>query len=133
LTVAGWLLSAQLVRASPASRLQAEALLRGVPDRANDAVTLRALSLAYFGAVPTPPFGGTYTLGADGVHDPSLGSASSPRWPRLPVDGSAVDKLFGAVGRLRSEIAFDSEGGEAKNGRGMQSLHVRAAIGLREH
>ncbi len=131
-TVLSWLLSDQLVRASPAPRMQAEALLRGAPERAADPAATRALHLAYFGAVPTPPHGGTYSLGPDGIRDPVLGSASSPRWPSLPVTGSIVDKLFSAVGGFRSEIAFDPEGHDRPRGRGMQSLHVRTTIELRE-
>jgi hypothetical protein len=50
----------------------------------------------------------------------------------LPVAGSTVDKLLGAIGRFRSEVAFDSEGHDPRTGRAMQSLHVRAAMGLRE-
>jgi hypothetical protein len=131
-TVLGWLLSEQLVRASSISRAQAEAVLRGSPERSGDAAATHALSIAYFGAAPVPPHGGAYTLAGDGVHDPVLGSASSPRWPPLPVTGSTVDKLIGAVGRFRSEIAFDPEGRDPKNGRALQSLRVRAEIGLRE-
>ena len=105
---------------------------RGAPERAADPAATRALHLAYFGAVPTPPHGGTYSLGPDGIRDPVLGSASSPRWPSLPVTGSIVDKLFSAVGGFRSEIAFDPEGHDRPRGRGMQSLHVRTTIELRE-
>jgi hypothetical protein len=127
-TVLGWLLTEQLVRASAPARAQAEALLRGAPEVARDRAALRALSLAYFGAAPVPPHGGSYTLASDGVRDPFLGSASSPRWPSLPVEGSMVEKVLGTLGRFRSEIAFDPEGTTAKNGRGMQSLHVRSAF-----
>ena len=121
-----------LIRDSEPARAHAEALLRGSPERTLDEKGLRALALSYFGAVPTPPYGGAYSLGADGVRDPVRGTASSPRWPALPVAGSMIDKLLGSVGRFRSEIAFDPEGRTTKDGRGMQSLHVRATIGLRE-
>jgi hypothetical protein len=131
-TVLAWFFSEQLVGASSPSRAQAEAVLRGAPERASDAAATRALAFAYFGAVPTPPYGGVYTLATDGLHDPALGSASAPRWPPLPVAGSTVDKLLGAIGRFRSEVAFDSEGHDPRTGRAMQSLHVRAAMGLRE-
>jgi hypothetical protein len=131
-TVLGWFLSEALVETSGPARAQAEALLRGAPERSGDREAMRALSLAYFGAVPAPPYGGTYTLGIDGVRDPARGTACAPRWPHLPVPGSMIDKLFGAVGRFRSEIAFDSEGRETKGARGMQSLHVRTTIGLRD-
>jgi hypothetical protein len=131
-TVVSWLLSQELVHQSAPGRAQAEALLRGAPERTLEPKGSRALSLAYFGMVPTPPYGGAYTLGPDGVRDPFLGSASSPRWPALPVADSMVDKLLGSIGRFRSEVAFEPEGRITKDGRGMQSLHVRASIGLRE-
>jgi len=124
-TAFAWLLSEQLVHASAPARAQAEAVLRGSPERARDGEAVRALSFAYFGTAPTPPYGGAYTLGADGLRDPLLGTASSPRWPRLPVPGSMVDRLLAAVGRFRSEIAFEREGGDAKASRAMQSLHLR--------
>jgi len=130
-TVLGWLLSEQLVRAGEPARAHAEALLRGAPEYAADAAKIHTLSLAYFGAAPVPPYGGSYALGPDGVSDPVRGTASSPKWPTLPVSGSLVDTLLRAVGRVRSEIAFDSEGRDAKTGRTMQSLHVRTSIGLR--
>jgi hypothetical protein len=131
-TVLSWLLSEQLVRASAPARAAAEALLRGAPESAGDKAAMRALALAYFGAVSTPPHGGAYTLAADGIRDPVLGSRSSPSWPRVPVEGSMVDKLLGAVGRFRSEIAFDPEGSVGSGTRRSQSLHVRATFGLRE-
>jgi hypothetical protein len=129
-TVFGWLLSEQLVRASAPARADAEALLRGAPELASDRAALRALALAYFGAVSTPPHGGSYTIAADGVRDPLLGSLSSPTWPKVPISGGAVDKLLGAIGRFRSEIAFDPEGSDASAR--MRSLHVRASFGLRD-
>ena len=131
-TVLSWLLSQAVIQESGPARAHAEALLRGASDRTLDEKALRALALAYFGAVPMPPHGGSYSLAPDGVRDPSRGTASSPRWPSLPVPGSMVDALLGSVGRFRSEIAFDPEGRPRKDGHGMQSLHVRATIGLRE-
>jgi hypothetical protein len=129
-TVLGWLLSEQVVRASRNGRTEAEALLRGAPELARDGTAMRALSLAYFGAVSTPPHGGSYTLGADGVRDPVLGSASSPSWPPLPVAGSTVDRVLATLGGFHSEVAFDPEGGAAPSARAMRSLHVRAAFGF---
>jgi hypothetical protein len=130
-TVLSWLLSGQLALASSPARAQAEALLRGAPEKAGDEAAVHALHLAYFGAVPTPPYGGTYTLGADGIHDPVLGSTSSPVWPNLPVPGSIVDKLFSAVAGFRSEMAFDTEGAGRGHG-STQSLHVHLTIERRD-
>jgi hypothetical protein len=131
-TALSWLLSQAIIHESAPARALAEALLRGAQERTLDEKGLRALALAYFGAVPMPPYGGAYSLGPEGVRDPVRGTASAPRWPALPVPGSMVDKLLGSIGRFRSEIAFDPEGRVTKDGRGMQSLHVRATIGLRE-
>ena len=44
--------------------------------------------------------------------------------------GSPVDKLLSAVGRSRSEIAFDREG-PGKGDTGLLSLHARVTLGLR--
>jgi len=124
-TVLSWLLSEQLVSASALGRARAEAVLRGAPERAGDDDAVRGLSLAYFGSVPVSPYGGGYTLGADGVRDPWLATASSPRWPRLPVEGSSVERFLAAVARSRSEISFDREGSDVAPGRTMRSLKVR--------
>jgi hypothetical protein len=124
-------LSDQLIRAGEPARAHAETLLRGAPEYTADAAKIRALAIAYFGAAPVPPYGGSYSLGADGVSDPLRGTASSPKWPTLPVSGSLVDTLLRAVGRVHCEVAFDPEGRDPKTGRAMQSLHVRTSIGLR--
>lgn len=129
-TVLSWLLTQESIEASSSSREIAEALLVGARDRAGDAQAIRALGLAYLGSVPVPPDGGAFTLAADGLHDPRRGSASAPVWPKVPVAGSPVDKLLSAVGRLRSEIAFDREG-QGKGGAGLLSLHARVTLGLR--
>ncbi len=129
-TLLSWLLTRESLQRGEASRSIAEALLVGARDRAGDPAAIRALGLAYLGSVPVPPEGGQWTLADDGVHDPRRGSASAPVWPELPVAGSPTDKLLGAVGRFRSEIAFDHEGsGQGKSG--LLSLHARVALGLR--
>jgi hypothetical protein len=132
-TVLGWLLAEQLVRASGPAHQQAEALLRGAPELAGpsaaDRAALRALSLAYFGSAPVPPHGGAYALGADGVRDPVLGTASSPEWPALPVPGSMIERVQASLGQFRSEIAFDDEGGAARTSAAGRSLHVRTVFG----
>jgi hypothetical protein len=130
-TVLSWLLTEELLEASDPSRALAEALLVGAKDRAADPAAARSLALAYFGAAPVPPEGGAYTLGADGVRDPQRGTPSAPLWPALPVAGGAVDRLLGAVGGFRSEIAFDHEG-PGKGSSALQSLHARVTLGLRK-
>jgi hypothetical protein len=129
-TVLSWMLTQEAMSVSPRSRSAAEALLLGAPDRAGDPAAIRALGLAYFGSMPVPPEGGAWTLGPDGVRDPRRGSLSAPVWPSLPIAGSPSDKLLSAVGRFRSEIAFDREGSGRGKG-GLLSLHAKVTLGLR--
>lgn len=129
-TVLSWLLAEEAVQVGHRSRSAAEALLVGAKDRASDPAAIRALGLAYLGSMPVPPDGGAWSLAADGVRDPRRGSPSAPVWPALPIAGSPADKLLSAVGRFRSEIAFDREGsGQGKGG--LLSLHARVTLGLR--
>jgi hypothetical protein len=128
LTVLGWLLSERVSSASSPGRVQAEALLRGVPDRPSDPAALRALSFAYFGRHAAPPFGGSYTLGPDGVRDPLRGTASSPIWPPLPASGSDVERWLKGFGRLRVEVGFEPDS-IAKD---TQTLHFSVAMAKRE-
>jgi hypothetical protein len=130
-TVLGWLLTQESMTANRLSRETAESLLVGARDRAGDPAAIRALGLAYLGSMPVPPEGGQWTLGDDGVRDPHRGSASAPVWPEVPVPGSPTDKLLSAVGRFRSEIAFDREG-PGKGQGGLLSLHAKVTLGLRK-
>ena len=91
---------------------------------------MRALGIAYLGAAPVSAEGGAWTLGPDGVRHPTRGTASAPVWPALPVPGSPVDRLLGAVGRFHSELAFDREG-SGKGSQALLSLHARVTLGLR--
>jgi hypothetical protein len=129
-TVLSWLLTTESIDAGASSRAMAEALLIGAQDRAGAPQAMRALGLAYLGSVPVPPEGGAFTLAEDGVRSPRRGSASAPVWPKMPVAGSPVDRLLSAVGRFRSEIAFDREG-PGKGDKGLLSLHARVTLGLR--
>ncbi len=123
--VFGWLLEAATLEQMAESRARAEALLRGAPG-----APLRATGLLYEGAAPLPADGGAYTLAHDGVRDPARGSPALPRWPTMPVAGSPVERLLGAVARFRGEVAFDDE--PAVEGHtGMRSLHARVTLGLR--
>jgi hypothetical protein len=131
-TVLSWLLTGETLDADAGSRALAEALLVGARDRAGDPAAMRALGIAYFGAAPVPGEGGVWTLGADGMRHPARGSASAPVWPAVPVAGGTIDRLLGAVGRFRSEIAFDREGpGQGKGSQALLSLHARVTLGLR--
>jgi hypothetical protein len=129
-TMLSWLLTQESLGENRSSDELAEALLVGSRDRAGDPAAIRALGFATFGSMPVPPEGGQWTLAEDGVHDPHRGSASAPIWPELPVPGSPTDKLLSAVGRFRSEIAFDREG-PGKGRGGLLSLHAKVKLGLR--
>ena len=132
-TVLGWLLTEESMTANRLSREAAEALMVGAPASAGEPAAIRALGLAYLGSMPVSPEGGQWTLGDDGVRDPHRGSASAPVWPDVPVPGSPTEKLLSAVGRFRSEIAFDQEGpGKGKGKGGLLSLHAKVTLGLRK-
>jgi hypothetical protein len=126
-TVMGWLLEGEVVSASDRSRAAAEVLLRGAPE-VRDAAAQRALGLAYLGAAPLAPDGGAYTLAPDGVRDPARGTQHAPIWPAVPVPGSPIDKLLGAVRSFRSELSVEREGPARRDA--MQSLHARVTLGL---
>ena len=129
-TVLSWLLTEETLDAAEPSRALAEALLVGARERAADPAAVRALGIAYLGAAPVSAEGGAWTLGPDGVRHPTRGTASAPVWPALPVPGSPVDRLLGAVGRFHSELAFDREG-SGKGSQALLSLHARVTLGLR--
>jgi hypothetical protein len=129
-TVLSWLLTKESLDTDHTSAALAEAALVGAPERAGDPAAARTLAIAYFGAAPVPVEGGAWTLGPDGLRHPLRGSASAPVWPPIPVANSGVDKLLGAVGRFRSELAFDREGA-GKGSDSLLSLHAKVALGLR--
>jgi hypothetical protein len=121
----GWLLEAAGLESMPRSRARAEVLLRGAPG-----ASLREIGLAYEGSEPVPADGGHYTLAPDGVRDPARGSAVLEKWPALPVPGSPVERLLGAVARFRGEVGFDDEP-KLEGKPAMRSLHARVTLGLR--
>ncbi len=136
--VLGWLMESEILRDGWAARVRAEAVLRGNPESSGDPAALRRLALAYDGAVPLPPDGGSFTLGPDGVRDPARGSRYALRWPKMPVEGSPVARLLLAVSRFRGELSFDEEvtpAGAVRNSEDshekMRSLHARVTLGLR--
>lgn len=129
-SVIGWLLEAQVLKSSDASRINAEAILRGAPERAGDPAAVRALALATFGAVPVTPDGGAWTLAKEGLRDPVRGTTYAPVYPDVPVAGSPVGKVIQALARVRTQVAFDDEGKDDA-GKTMRSLRARATFGLR--
>ncbi len=130
-TVMMWAFEAEVLRSdSGRSHAVAEALLRGAPELAGDAVAQRALALATFGSAPLALDGGTFSLARDGVKDPFRGTAYAPRWPPLPVPGSPVDALMTAIAHARADLSFDDEG-KVGNAPRMHSLHARVTVDLR--
>lgn len=131
MTTMTWLLeTATLDDGTRGGRAMAEALLRGVPERASEPAAMRALALAYFGAVPVPPDGGAYTLAADGCKDPVRGTLHAPVWPALPIDGSPVARIVKSLKHVRTELGFDEEPGSTQT-RQLRSMHAKAVFDLR--
>ena len=126
-TALGWIAETALHEGASHARARARALLVGAP-AASD---FRALAMAYFGEIPTPPDGGIYTRAKDGISDPSRGTAHAPSWPALPVRGSPVGAVVDAVAGVRTELSFDDEGPGARPDERFQSLRARATITLR--
>jgi hypothetical protein len=131
MTTLGWLLEmATLDDGTRGGRATAEALLRGAPERASDAAQIAALAVGYFGAVPSPPDGGAYTLAPDGVKDPVRGTIHAPTWPAVPIDGSPVARIVKALRQVRTEVGFDEEPGSTQ-AHPLKSMHARAVFELR--
>ena len=84
-----------------AQRIDAEAVLVAHPD---DAERLAALTLGYG---PATREGRRYRLSPDGVFDPTWGTPNHPRFPRLPVAGSALEHLVRTVSRIHARASLD--------------------------
>lgn len=89
--------------ARAAARIDAEAVLVA---RSRDTQQLAALTLGY---QPTTREGKRFVLSADGVKDPTWGTPNHPLFPRLPVAGSALEKLVRNVTRIKAGASLDSE------------------------
>jgi hypothetical protein len=130
-----WLFETGLVENRGArSKALGEALLRGAPEQASDAASMRALALAYFGAVPLAPDGAPFRLRPEGIEDPARGTAYAPIWPAVPVAGSPLEAVMSAFTRGRTEVSFDDEpsGTPARAGVApLRSLHVRVTLDTR--
>ncbi len=130
-TTMTWLLEmATLDDGTHGGRATAEALMRGAPDRAADAAAMRALAIAYFGAVPVSPDGGAYAMTTDGLRDPMRGTLHAPVWPKLPVDDSPVARIVRSIKQVRTELGFDEEPGSTQTNQ-LRSMHAKAVFELR--
>ncbi len=126
-----WLLDHEVARSTNRSFDDAQALLLGAPELRTDPARYRAVAMATLGRVPLTPDGQQYTWTEDGVTDPQRGSLLRVRWPKLPVAGSAVERLVSSLVRLRGEVGFDEEPGPtAPGGERLGSLHARVTVGL---
>jgi hypothetical protein len=131
-TILTWLLEQRALEAAPASRAAAEALLRGAPEKASDPGAMRALGMAVLGAVPITPNGQTYTPAPDGARDPARGTPHAPLWPSVPVPGSPVEKVMGALSGFRAELGIDDEvRPKGAGGERAQSLHAKVRLSVR--
>jgi hypothetical protein len=129
-TVLAWLLEGKMNASGNASRAAAEVLFHGAPELAGDLAAVRALALAYFGAVPVTPDGAAYVFTREGARDPARGTECAPIWPEVPVPGSPVAKVIQSLSGVRTQVAFDDEGKDDA-GKSMRSLLARATFALR--
>ena len=130
-TTMTWMLEmATLDDGTHGGRATSEALMRGAPDRAGDAAAMRALAIAYFGAVPVSPDGGAYTMANDGLRDPLRGTLHAPIWPALPVDDSPAFRIVRSIKQVRTELGFDEEPGSTQASQ-LKSMHAKAVFVLR--
>ena len=126
-----WALDREIARETHHSFDDAFTLLHGAPELRSDPGRYRAAAIATLGRVPLTPDGQPYTWTDDGVTDPVRGSMLRHRWPKLPVAGSAVERLVSSLVRLRGEVGFDEEPGPTPaGGERLGSLHARVTVGL---
>ena len=130
-SVLSWVLNKNLVAGCDRAQDSANALFRGAPELIGDPEKAAELMRNYFGSVVQTPEGKAYGFGADGVQDPLRGSASSPKWPVIPVPGSPVAQVTERLESLRSEISFDDEPSGGQSNAPLQSLRVRLTLSLR--
>jgi hypothetical protein len=109
LTAVIWATEREMRRQDGAADGLTAALLRGSHKR--DAASLRALGFDYLGYVPSNVDGRAYQLTDHGIVDPDRGNVFEPIFPSLPVSGSALDKVLGALRRLSVALAFETEPG----------------------
>ncbi len=126
-----WALDREIARETHHSFEEAFVLLSGAPELRTDPSRYRAVAMATLGRVPLTTDGQPYTWTEEGVTDPVRGSMMRRRWPKLPVAGSAVERLVTSLVRLRGEVGFDEEPGPAApGGERLGSLHARVTVGL---
>lgn len=109
--VVAWL-SELAVRENGVHNPLADLMLRAVPDSERDPETYRRLALSHLGGIPVTPDGKLYRRLNSGLLDSARGTAHAPRWPKLPVDGSALEHILRVLHRLRTEVSIDPEPGQ---------------------
>ena len=130
LRVIGWLAAAELVQRT-ASRLSAEAVLRGAPESRASADAFETFARATLGHVPLTPDGNLYQYSPEGIRDPVRGTPYAPVFPPTPVAGSPLATVLARFARIRTSIAFDTEPGTRTNEREMQSFSAKVSLELR--
>lgn len=99
-------------------------LLRGSTAAQQSQDAYERAGLTHFGMIPVTIDGKTYAWRADGLLDPTRGTAHAPLWPKLPVSGSPLELFFRALTRLEADLLIESEGSH----RNERSLRTRVHI-----
>lgn len=105
----------------------AEAVLRGAPETQGSPERARSLAREYFGVVPLTPDGREYAFSPEGARDPVRGTDYAPTYPDVPVPGSPLQRVLGALRYARSEQSFDPEPGHTPE-QPRQSLHIKLSL-----
>lgn len=124
-TVAVWLMEKGAQEAGLENPL-ADLLLTGAPIQGVPG-DYEQQALRWLGAIPVTPEGKPYQLTQVGIADPARGSTHAPRWPKLPIPDSAVQRLLESLVAIRAGIAVDREPGEANE----RSLRTRVQMRMR--
>lgn len=96
----------QVYRGRREARSGLEAVIRGVPEFADDPDRWATVSERYLGVVYADPHGGEWAMGAHGQPEHSLAMGDRDTfWPEIPVEGSPVTELLLSLRDL--ELAID--------------------------
>jgi hypothetical protein len=130
-TLLTWALATAAQEGSAQARVEAEAVLRGVPESAHEPERSAELARAYLGTIPLTPDGRHYRLSPEGISDPLRGTPHAPEWPTLPTPESPVQRVLGGLSRIRSDLSFDEEPQVSANEARLRSLRARLDLWLR--